>query len=355
MLHLLPLDLARGAQTYARALRESLDSSSVEHLTIALFEAEPSLLKPDVRLSAPNGLGRRIGLSPTALLTLRKALKGLKPDVVIAHGGESLKYAALVLPSGTKLVYHKVGTAAELLRNPLRRAFHRAIAHRADLVAGISREMAEEAVSLNHSAEDRTVCIPNGRDPHAYRHLANPGSSSPVRFIFVGHLTRTKRPEWFVQAIEELDRRAIDVRGTVVGDGPLMADLREGAPQRVRFLGSRDDVPRLLAQADVFLFTSMPEGEGLPGVLIEAGMAGLPIIATEVSGADTVVEDGVTGFVVPIDNFTLFVEKAEALARNPRLRSDMGAAARQRCTTHFTLSASVDAWRRELDKLIPIG
>ena len=70
--------------------------------------------------------------------------------------------------------------------------------------------------------------------------------------------------------------------------------LATGLP--IEVLGRRSDVPEILSQADVFLFTSLEEGEGMPGVLIEAGFAGLPVVTTEVPGARTVIEDGVDRF-----------------------------------------------------------
>ena len=57
----------------------------------------------------------------------------------------------------------------------------------------------------------------------------------------------------------------------------------------VELLGPRSDVPELLRSADVFVFTSLPTGEGMPGVLIEAGLSGLPAVSTPVPGAATVV------------------------------------------------------------------
>ena len=63
----------------------------------------------------------------------------------------------------------------------------------------------------------------------------------------------------------------------MVGDGPLATTLIPlAAAHGVELLGRRSDVPELLRQSDVFVFTSLPTGEGMPGVLIEAGLSGLP-------------------------------------------------------------------------------
>ena len=352
MLHLLPGDLARGAQTYARELRNALDSSAAEHRIATIFQSDRGALNADIDLRARSGLGRRVGFSPQALLRLRSHLRSWRPAIVVAHGGEALKYAAFAAGRSTKIVYYKIGSAQTLLRNPLRRIFHRLLVRRADLVAGVSQEMVDEARHLLGASEDRTVHIPNGRDPATFSLLASPGGQRPVRFVFVGHLTRTKRPEQFTDVISALRGRGVEANGIVVGDGPLLEECRRSAPSGIEFLGRRDDVPTLLRECDVLLFTSLAEGEGMPGVLIEAGLAGLPTVATDVSGARTVIDEGITGFIVAVDDVEGFINAAERLARDPGLRVAMGSAARTRCLERFTLRSSIDTWQKHLADLL---
>ena len=351
ILHVLPTDVARGAQTYAKAMRDKLDSTDSLHRIVTIFRGPSAALEADADLGVSHAVGRRLGFSPTALTRLRREVRRWGPQVVVAHGGEALKYAALAVRSPIKLVYYKIGTSGELLRNPVRRLFHRWLTNRVHLVAGVSQEMVEEARSLLGARPDRTAYIPNGRDPDAFELQAKPTQVNPVRFLFVGHITRTKRPELFIDVIVGLGARGVDARGVMAGDGPLLDDLRMQAPERIDLLGPRNDVPLLLANADILLFTSTTEGEGMPGVLIEAGLAGLPVITTDVPGARTVVEDGITGLVVPLDEFEALVEACERLAKSPELRRSMGAAARKKCLSEFTLDSSVDLWRSHLEAL----
>ncbi|MGH9104150.1 MAG: glycosyltransferase family 4 protein, partial [Acidimicrobiales bacterium] len=154
--------------------------------------------------------------------------------------------------------------------------------------------------------------------------------------------------------VRELRRRGHPVRGLVVGDGPLEAEVRrlaEGAG--VEVLGRRMDVPDILASADVFAFTSVPESEGMPGVLIEAGMAGVPVVATKTPGATTVIAEGETGYVVPFDDFDALVGAVEKLVLDPDRRAAMGAAARRRCEHDFSLEVVHRGWRTLLDSLSP--
>jgi glycosyltransferase involved in cell wall biosynthesis len=117
-------------------------------------------------------------------------------------------------------------------------------------------------------------------------------------------------------------------------------------------LGRRDDVPDLMTASDIFVFTSLAPGEGMPGVLIEAAMAGLATVATRVPGARDVVEEGVTGFLVDIDDQAGLIDSVRRLITDPELRVSMGRRARQRAIEMFSLEASVENWHRVLDPLL---
>ena len=350
VLHLLPVDIARGAQTYARAMREALDGPETEHRTMTIFQSDPKALDADFDLDVPAGLGRRVGFSPLAHYRLWRFCRTWKPDVVIAHGGEALKYAALLVPAPGGLVYYKIGTSGDLLENPFRRQFHRYLANRAEVVAGVSNEMVEEVVELIGDPNVAVTCIPNGRDPSDFSVRQDRGRAEPVRIISVGHLGPLKRPEWFVDAITTLRERGVDCEGWWVGDGPLFDQMRSRSSEGLTFLGNRDDVADLLSQSDLFLLSSV--GEGMPGVLIEAGMSSLPSVTTAVAGAGTVVSDGTTGIVVGVEDEQGFIAAAEKLARDPELRRAMGEAARRRCSESFTLKVSAEKWEDLLEPLI---
>ena len=357
VLHVLPNDIARGGQVIARDLRDLLSRGPDRHEILTIFKSEPVLLEAEHRLPTRMGWRRTLGFDPLAYLRLRTALKKLHPDVVVAHGGEPLKYLALRKKRGMALIYFSFGIVTDPARRGLRHLFYRALMHRADIVAGISDETRDEALSLFGVPAERVSLLPNARDPEVY----TPGDSdraagSPVRLIFVGHLTETKRPELFLALVSELRRRGKRVEGEIVGDGPLEAGIRRRANGTgVSVLGRRTDVPYLLRQADVFVFTSVPESEGMPGVLIEAGMSGLPVVATACPGVSTVLVPGETGYIVGVDDFPALAAAVELLVDDSELRDRMGRSARQRCVQEFSLDASGARWADTLGRLAPTG
>ena len=109
----------------------------------------------------------------------------------------------------------------------------------------------------------------------------------------------------------------------------------------------------LLSASDVFVFPSRPVGEGMPGVLIEAGLSGLPVVATDVPGVRSVVEDGETGIVVDVEDTGAMVQAVAGLVVDTGRRATMGAAARQRCLDRFSLGAVAERWMGVLAPLLP--
>jgi glycosyltransferase involved in cell wall biosynthesis len=118
----------------------------------------------------------------------------------------------------------------------------------------------------------------------------------------------------------------------------------------VHFLGPVTDVPSLLTATDAIVLAS--DSEGLPGVLIEAGMAGVPAVATDVGWVADVVIDGVTGVLVPRGQADAL---ADGLRRVLADRAAMGAAARATCLERFDLRTVVDAWAGLLGELAGEG
>ncbi len=138
----------------------------------------------------------------------------------------------------------------------------------------------------------------------------------------------------------------------VAGDGPERTGLqraidRASLTERIHLLGHRPDVPALLARADLFVLSS--RFEGLPSAVIEAMAAELPVVATDVGGVDELVDDGVTGWLVPP---AAPVAMADALrVALGADRSDIGAAGRRRAEAMFAapvMARHFDALYREL-------
>jgi glycosyltransferase involved in cell wall biosynthesis len=348
VLHVLPTAVPRGAQRYAALLADGLRGPGDEHLLLTLFASAEGSVPVDVGGRVPDGRVRRLWADPRAVRELRAAVRRLQPDVLVAHGLEPMKYAALLPTDRPAVVCLAIGTTPEAARRGWRGGAYRRALRAADVVAGVSRDVQAELAGAFGRPD--ALLLRNGRRVADFEVRHRPQPDVPM-LLFVGRLVPGKRPELFVDAVQAARASGAHVSARIVGGGPLEESL-EGAAARagVALLGERTDVPRLLADADLFVFPSLPEGEGLPGVLIEAALAGLPIVSTDVPGARDVVIDGETGTLVPPDDDRAFQVAVRALVGDAGRRAAMGRAARQHAAAEFDLDSTLAAWRAALTR-----
>lgn len=162
--------------------------------------------------------------------------------------------------------------------------------------------------------------------------------------LAIGRLIEQKGHATLLEAFAELHESRPDVRLVILGWGPLEAETRE----RVRALGlegvafvlGRVSPRDWLARADVFAHTSRWEGFGI--VLLEAMLAGLPIVATRVSAIPEIVDDGVSGLLVPRDDAAGVAEALATLLADESLREQFGAGGRRRALADFSVAQMAD-------------
>ncbi|MFJ2781706.1 MULTISPECIES: glycosyltransferase family 4 protein [unclassified Kitasatospora] len=347
ILHVITDPRRRGAQNLARDLHRELRRRGQASALRALAphpDAHPDA--PDTRATTVLGPGR---LHPATLLALRSAAR--TADLVLAHGSATLPACALALAgTRTPFVYVSIGDPRHWTARPLRRLRTGLLLRRAAAVTALADEA--RAVLLDRfrlpAATVRT--IPNARaadryppaDGDADRRAARQALGLPTDGLlvaWVGAIAPEKRLDLALDALDRLP----DVRLAVAGDGPGRAALeRHPAAARTHFLGTLADPAPLYRAADALLLTS--DSEGAPGVLIEAALAGLPAVATDVGWVRSVVRDGATGaLVAPGDPVALAEALAKVLAGD---RATLGAAARARALEHFELGVVADAWQR---------
>lgn len=162
--------------------------------------------------------------------------------------------------------------------------------------------------------------------------------------LAAGALVPRKGFDVLVEALARLERGRLWIAG---GGDEARADLaaridRLGLGERARLLGARDDVPDLLAAADVFAMPSRAEGLGIAA--LEAMAAGLPVVASAVGGLADVVLDGETGRLVPPDDVAALAGALAELLEDPARAALLGTAGRARVAAQFTSERMVDAY-----------
>lgn len=358
VLHVVPTALGRGAQVFARSLADELGGAQAGHAVLRLFDG-PDDVAVDHALGVPGGVAAAAGFRPAAAARLAAFLRHARPSVVVAHGGDAFKYLAAT--SAAPIAYYAIGTLPGAARHGPRRQLWRALVRRAAVVAAVSDDVADECQAVLGVPAAAMVVVPNGRDPERFRPADRRtwgplAAFRPARLLFAGHLVAGKRPDRFVALVAALRRRGLPVEARLVGDGPMADHLAAAAAAAgVELLGHRPDMPEMLRWADLLVFPSAPDGEGMPGVLVEAGLSGLPVVATAVPGVSTVVADGATGLIVPVDDADALLAATTALVVDVSRRRRLGAAARRRCAEQFSMAAAARRWERLLRELVGGG
>ena len=192
---------------------------------------------------------------------------------------------------------------------------------------------------------DRITIIPNGVDVDRF---AAPRTPRPISTVLtVANLRKEKAHEVLLAAAAKVLIRHPQLQFLVAGDGPRMAELRAMASalhlgNNLRFLGHREDIAALLAEADLFVLPS--RSEAFPNGAIEAMAAGLPVIASATGGLLDLIDDGRTGVLVRPDDPMALANAIEALVQNPKEGAVMGAAARDEVTRRYSFDRMVRAF-----------
>lgn len=331
----------RGAEVFASDLHAELADRGWPVTTVALMAGER---RPRLPLEA-------LGSKPYAASTI-VALRRLARAhaAVVAHGSSTLPATvAATVAVRRPWAYRSIGDPRYWQRRPwVRRRVRLLLATASRIV--VLWPAAADALAAGGVPRGRIVVIPNGvvasRFPLVDRRSAAEARAAldpdgcldgPVA-AFIGSISPEKGLDLAIDAVS----RVAGLRLIVAGDGPLRRSLTERAdrmaPGRVLFLGMTDDPARVLAAADVVVVPSRTEG--MAAVLIEAGLSGVPVVATDVGAAREVVVAGRTGLLVPPGDPARLAEGISH-AIDGRLG---GAEARAWCIGRFDLPVVADAW-----------
>jgi glycosyltransferase involved in cell wall biosynthesis len=267
----------------------------------------------------------------------------LRPAVVVVHGFQAafVAWPAAILFRGIRWVYlHRI-TKSATGSNGL---FH-LIYQPYDVIAGNSQAVAASLEPV--AGKERLATIDNGLDWRRFDArtrvpLAPLPEAAGLVLVSVGRLLPHKGQAMLIDAFERMAGRFPHAVLWVAGEGPEMKSLRRRtgaspAGSRIHLLGHREDVPAVLARADVFVNTSA--WEGMSNAVLEGMAAGLPAVVCDAPGVTECHIDGVTALVVKRDPGDL----ATALARllgDAELRRRMGAAARERAKKNYSMEAN---------------
>jgi len=215
----------------------------------------------------------------------------------------------------------------------------RRVLRSADRIIATSPRYIESSAWLAPVRHKCTV-VPLGIDISRFMPAPTAARAAPLRLLFVGRLRYYKGLDVLLRALTHLPEAQLDI----VGTGPMQRTWQTlagqlGLHERVRFVGDVEDadLPAWYRRADLFVLPATARSEAFGLVLLEAMACGLPCISTELgTGTSWIVQDGVTGRVVPPGDVEALANALGRLMDDPSKRSAMGRAGRERVEHEFT-------------------
>jgi glycosyltransferase involved in cell wall biosynthesis len=345
----------RGAEVFAfqltRELRRKFHDVKLIYLYPYYGESGLTLGEGDAELDGQEfALSEKFpGYHPRLLSQLQRMISEFKPDIIQSNGARTVKYGALAHRGNQAkwaLIYRNIGNPADWVRGWSRRLFYRKVVMpQVDGVVGVS-QVTLKKVQEFYGLSIPMTNIPRGIDEESFVPQKNReeirrkfGTPNGHRIIlFVGSLSYEKRPDRFLRIFTDLKSKLPDIQAWVVGDGPMKSSLQQQAAtaslqKDVRFLGVQEDVASIMNAADLLTLTS--DTEGIPGVALEAGLLGLPVVAANVGGVAECVVHEKTGIVIDPNDELKFAQSALDLLRDHQKYRSMGANARDWIRQNF--------------------
>lgn len=218
----------------------------------------------------------------------------------------------------------------------------------------VSQSVRDFSIDGGRMPADKLVVIPNGVDVERFA-AAKPASPASLgiaagrrAIVSIGRLDEQKGFDWLLEVMPRVFAELADHDLVLVGDGPERAPLaalaeRLGIAARVHFAGFRQDVPEILAAAELLVLAS--RWEGMPNAVLEAMAAGRPVVATDVAGVAETLGSSEEQVCPPHDPRE-FADRVIAILRDDQLAARLGRQNQERARAQFTLPAMVEAYQR---------
>ncbi len=349
-----------GPAVQVSGLMRGLNSSEFDHRLYTGFcsadEADYlDVVATDVDSVRIEGLGRRVNFvgDLRAFVSLVKEIRVFKPHVIHTHTAKagflgrvasivSLQSSIRVHTFHGHLLYGYFGIYKKLLVI----LAEKILALFTDQLLAVGDKVRQDLLAAGIGKSEKfklmppglqIAMFPNKKDAQEFYAL----SSKFLQCALIGRVTQIKRPDRFLDVVAEVKKRRIAIEFLMAGDGELLDACMERITAEelpVKALGWQNNIERVLAASDIVILTS--DNEGTPLSLIQAGMASLPVVTTDVGSISEVVMDGITGIITNVDVIEM-ADALEKLAGDAGLRTRMGSAALEFTMANFGVNRLV--------------
>ena len=293
----------------------------------------------DIKAIRIDGLGRSIKprADLTALFAIVKEIRRFRPDVIHTHTAKAgvVGRIASILSGHRSIRVHTFH--GHLLngyfgagKTKLVILIEKILALFTNQLLAVGKKVQDDLIAAGIGNSNKFAVMPPGlqlaKVPSKHDARIELGlDQNEIYCAFIGRITQIKRPDRFLDVVAKVKADGVKAKFIVAGAGEQLEYCQDRVTNEnlpVTFLGWREDIENVLAVADFVILTS--DNEGTPLSLIQAGMVGIPVVATNIGSTHEIVVNGKTGFLTDLS----VVELASAvtkLAKNSDLRAQMGA------------------------------
>lgn len=308
----------RGAELFACQLSEELQKQGHQVDVLVLFGKRTDIFKFDLPFYYLEANEKKRWWDFKNYKKLSVLINNGNYDIVQANAGDTLKYASLskkIFGWKAKLVFRNANKISAFLDNHFKKVLNTWLMQEVDCVASVSEECTLDFKKIFPFIQNRIECLPIGVDlicSKPYNSLKEIGILEDGPYILhVGGFMPEKNHRGLIRIFSKLIQEMPNVKLILIGEGKLKAGTEElviqlKLSQNVVFLGKRNDVQQIMPCCQVLVLPSLIEG--LPGVILEAFLNKLPVIAYNVGGIKEIVIDKQTGWLVDKNNETAFLE-----------------------------------------------
>lgn len=333
-----------GPAVQITSLMRGLDSQKFNHKLITGYcgDDESDYLEStamDIPFERVKGLGRSINLFSDLLCVFRiiKIIRDFKPDIVHTHtakAGLIGRLASVLSGHKSKRIHTFHGHILYGYFSPLKTKIYvfieRLLSSITHKFICVGSKVRDDLIKEGIGSPDKYLIFPPGVEkPMIYDRsvAANRLGISTDQFycLYLGRITRIKRPDRLIQVSKILKTKNIEVTFLIAGEGDLFEETTISAEELglpFIFMGWQHDLDALFSVADILVMTS--DNEGTPLSIVQAQLSGVPVVTTNVGSVSEVLLDGVSGFLTILDPDQI-AEKIEFLVNNSHQRKQMGA------------------------------
>ena len=349
----------RGAEIFARQLSERLRVVGHEVRTAYLYphagdNSLPLHASDEILDGREHHCFERIpGIHPSLLRRLKRLIARWQPDIVQVNGGRTLKYGAAAAtgsqPHRWALIYRSIGQPQRWFRGSFHRGVYSSLVlPRVHGVVSVSSSTLETLNELYDLAMPtaRIPCAvdPDSLAPSSPRAVIRREADTPQEarvVLYVGSLSAEKRVDRLLRVVKTARRTIPNLHLWIVGEGPLRSALEAQVKASslepcVRFIGVQNEVSNYMRAADLVALTS--DTEGMPAVVLEAGLLERAVVTTRVGGLSECILDGTTGLLVERNDEIGFAQSIVQLFQQPDRLHTLGTTARQWIEDNFVIA-----------------